>query len=140
MNHKRISRKALLMAVLLPIALTGCDDLMGLLADHEGSYTLTEINGQQLPYTLSYMDGDNWLVTDGGSATLSDGTYTSVANGRMSVSGNVTTWTENHTGTWEADGSSATFTQDNGMTAYATFESGDMIMDQNGNTLVFSKD
>lgn len=140
MIRRLMSRSALVLVLLMPLALSGCEELLGLGMDIEGSYTLVEINSQPLPYTLAYVDADNKLITQSASATLSDGTYTSVARGVMYIDGSASSWTEHHTGTWEASGSSITFTQDNGRTASASFDSGTMVWDQDGNSLKFTQD
>lgn len=140
MIRRLMSRSALVLAALLPLALSGCSELLGLETSIEGTYTLVEINGTSLPYRLAYVDANNRLMTESGSATVSaGGTYTSVARGYMVVNGNRSPWTERHTGTWEENGSSYRFTQENGRTATTSFGSGTMVMDQNNNTLKFEK-
>ena len=137
MLRRRIMTTAL--AVLLTAGMAGCEDLLG--PDVEGTYRLLEINRAELPVNVAYVDADNRVLLEEGTATLrGDGTYTQVMSGRMWVSGSVSDFSETSRGDWEADSESITFHDENGRTATADIASYGMVMDDGGNIMKWEKD
>lgn len=92
-----------------------------------GVYTLTTINGQALPVVIEQAGNDKAEITAGVVTLKADKTFTDITQVRVTVSGNVSSQTENAAGTWTRQVNTVQFTPA-GFTAYSmTWDGGNRL-------------
>lgn len=132
--------RSLLAVVILPLSLAGCPGFDALNPNtYAGTYKLQSVNGK-LPY-VAYEYGNSKLVLERGSWTIGeDNSLRTMMAGYKILNGRAPEdWTEVHDGTVSISGSTVTVRLDNGRTGTAELDGNRLLVDDNGNTLRFSK-
>ena len=140
----RFARQSMLASALAVFAACGSDDSTGPEETNiEGAYTLTTINGQQLPVVVEQQGSDRAEVTQGTVTLNADRTFSDVIQLRFTISGQVTSETDAANGTWTRTGSTVQFnpTAPAGSTPYSMTWDGDDRLTQTfqGFTLVYER-
>ena len=107
-----------------------------------GVYALATINGQPLPFVLVFIDDANQLVFIEGAITINaNGTFSDTATLELTDAGVVSTETDDVSGHWTQDGSTISFTPDDGSDPYTMAWDGSarLTQDIQGFTLVYER-
>ena len=91
----------LLMAVSLPLTACGDDDdPSGPTIEASGTYSLSTVNGEQLPVTVARLGADSLQILDGRIELNTDNTFSDSSTYRLAEGGEVTTEADVVTGTY----------------------------------------
>ena len=125
------------------VALGACSDDNGTGPDNniEGTYTLTTIEGEDLPVTVFAFEGYTLEVLSGQVRLMDDNEFTASLTFRETTDGDPDTYTESDTGTWSRSGNTVTFTYSDPELEddVATFSNGRLTLESEGITLVFEE-
>lgn len=123
--------------------LAGCDsDSTGPTAQVEGTYTLTTVGGQSLPFTIQEVDADNRIDVLAGVIVLDDdGTFTDETDLNVVVDGVASTEPVDAAGTYVVSGTTITFTPTAGSAYSAVIDASAGTITQNveGTAFVYTR-
>ncbi|MFG1691135.1 lipocalin family protein [Gemmatimonadota bacterium] len=104
-----------------------------------GTYNLTTIAGQPLPYVLIQVGADMLEVTAGHMRLNSDHTFSTALTLRLTEDGVEDTETGTNSGTFTVSGSSLTFTDSDGETFTGSLTDKTLTLIEDGDAFVFVK-
>lgn len=106
---------ALALALVLPLTACGDDDdPAGPAVEASGTYALSTVNGEDLPFTLAEEGEDMIEVIDGSIELHADGTFTDSTTFLVTEGGMGTTEVEVYTGSYSQTGNALRFTPEGG--------------------------
>jgi ABC-type oligopeptide transport system substrate-binding subunit len=103
----RLARTAIAAAAIALLSACGSDSTGPKTANVTGTYSLTQVNGASLPYTVPNTGNDVEVVQDGTITLSADSTYTASATGTFDGSGSTLV---TDAGTYSVSGTQVTFT------------------------------
>jgi hypothetical protein len=111
----RRSFTTLATALLLPFTACGDEDgPTGPNVEASGTYQLSTVNGEALPFTLAQDGADMIEVIDGQIELHANGTFTDSTTFRLTDAGSATTEAEVYTGSYSQTGNALRFTPSSG--------------------------
>lgn len=135
----RVFTRVAAAALLLLAAACGGDDGNDPIDSIAGTYTLRSVNGQALPAVL-YDDGSYKIEVTGATYVLSSsGSFTNTFSLRETEAGVVTPSSESYRGTYVVNGSTVTFTDEEGDVSSATRSGDELTFSSDGITAVFRR-
>lgn len=129
--------------VLLATILTACggdsDGPTGPDTSHVGTYTLSTLNGTNLPFVLVQVGNDKLEITQGSMTLNADNTFSDRATLRETVGGAVSTEQSTSTGTYSRNNNALSFTYSDGSVIAGSLSGGQLTIAQDGVVGVYRK-
>ena len=135
---RRLLVAFVMLSMLSPLAACGSDSATGTSASVNGTYTLTSINGQPMPFVL-FSSGSTKSEVTAGSLTINSGSYTALFNFRDTVNGSVTTSSETDAGTYTMNGTAITLRSQDNSTLTGSLSGNTLTISEAGAAYIFTK-
>jgi len=118
----------------------GCGgDSTGPAASAVGTWNLATVNGSGLPFTAVFIASPSYKLEVLSDQVIAneDGTYSQSTTTRETQGTQVTTTTDNYTGTWAQHGNQVDITDSDGTSTTATINNNKLTISESGFTAVY---
>ena len=122
------------------VAMLGCGgDSTGPAASAEGTWNLQTVNGSALPYTAVFIAAPTYKLEVLGDQVVvhANGTYSQATTTRETQGTQVTTTTDNYTGTWSQHGNQVQITDSDGASSVAVISGNQLTVNDTGFSAVY---